>query len=330
MIPQRRGRHVISSHAPSPITSMSMVIRVRCASDDVFGSARDRVDAFLAENFSFSGTLRLHRHAIGRDLLRSPVNVTLAPLHLAARLISLLFGCIGLRRLAVWVASRDVLLRTAISRELEGRLIQNLFGFAPLGQGVPPTAHALLEAQALLLGPHLLPEPREAELRARRAAASIAAYSGVRSAVAEITTAATALFLGALAFRSLTPGMVSLAPTLAEGVVREVAVHSFPLGITAGSAWYALFPAQASAAQVLLTAAALIVIGSCIATFSGLIADPLQAHLGIHRRRLLRLIDAVESDLTSSSPKPFSAREHYYARFADCIDAATAVFRSLR
>ncbi|SFQ12226.1 hypothetical protein SAMN04488047_13717 [Tranquillimonas alkanivorans] len=284
----------------------------------------------MAETFSFGGTLRLHRRAIGGDLLRAPANVALAPLHLSLKLLALLCRGIGLRRLSGWLAARDILLRTAVSQELEARLLDRLFALRPPGQASQPTQRRLLEAPALRSLLRTSDGAEEAEARADRAAASISAYSGVRSAVAEITTAAVALMLGAVLFHSLTPGMVSMAPTLAEKVVMEAAIGSFPLGPTAGSAWYALFPAHASTPQVLTTAAALIIAGACIATFAGLVADPVQARLGIHRRRLLRLIDAVESDLAGTACRPFSAREHYYARFADVIDAGVAVLRSLR
>lgn len=298
--------------------------------DDGLASARDRVDEFVAEAFSIGGTLRLHRRAIGWDLLRAPANVALAPLHLSIKLLALLCRGIGLRRLSGRLATRNILLRTAVSQELEARLLDRLLALSPPEQASRSTTRRLLDAPALRSLLRTSNGVEEAEARAAHAAASISAYSGVRSAVAEITTAAVALMLGAVVFHSLTPGMVSMTPTLAEKVVVEAAIGSFPLGPTAGSAWYAVFPAHASTPQVLATAAALIMAGACITTFAGLVADPVQARLGIHRRRLLRLIDAVESDIAGTACRPFSAREHYYTRFADFIDAGVAVLRSLR
>lgn len=139
-----------------------------------------------------------------------------------------------------------------------------------------------------------------------------------------------ALLLGALLFRSVTPGVVSMAPTIADAVARETAIGTFPLGSALGAAWYGVFPLGASAPQMLWTVALLLIAASCVTTFAGLVADPIQARLGVHRRRLLRLIDAVEADLTGTPPRPFVAREHYYARLADIFDAASGVLRYLR
>jgi hypothetical protein len=38
--------------------------------------------------------------------------------------------------------------------------------------------------------------------------------------------------------------------------------------------------------------------GAVVAAFSGIIADPLQRRLGLHRRRLLRLVDALEAQFS--------------------------------
>ena len=42
--------------------------------------------AFVDANFSLSGALRLHRQALGRDLLRAPANVALLAPYLALQL----------------------------------------------------------------------------------------------------------------------------------------------------------------------------------------------------------------------------------------------------
>jgi hypothetical protein len=123
---------------------------------------------------------------------------------------------------------------------------------------------------------------------------------------------------------------MSMAPTLADAMARESAVSSFPLGASLGAAWYAAFPVGASVPQVLGTVMGLVMAAACVTTFAGVLADPVQARLGIHRRRLLRLVDAVESDLSGAAPRPFAAREHFYARIADIVDGLSAALRILR
>jgi hypothetical protein len=80
---------------------------------------RERVPEFVHRHFSLRGTLALHRAAVGWDILRTPVNLTLAApaagLHLAAR------GArrIGARRVADTLGRRQLLLRTSLARRLE-------------------------------------------------------------------------------------------------------------------------------------------------------------------------------------------------------------------
>ena len=54
-------------------------------------------------------------------------------------------------------------------------------------------------------------DPAAAEAQARRMARLVSDYAGTRSAVAEIVTAIVLLVVGALVFRAITPGMLSLA-----------------------------------------------------------------------------------------------------------------------
>ena len=44
------------------------------------------VDAFVQRHFTWPGTLRLHRAALGADILRAPVNVLMSPILVLARL----------------------------------------------------------------------------------------------------------------------------------------------------------------------------------------------------------------------------------------------------
>ena len=45
-----------------------------------------RADAFVRRHFTWPGTLRLHRAALGFDILRAPINVVLSPILVLARL----------------------------------------------------------------------------------------------------------------------------------------------------------------------------------------------------------------------------------------------------
>jgi hypothetical protein len=205
----------------------------------------------------------------------------------------------------------------------------------PLTKDDAAQAHKLL-TRAILVAPQFREMIRKrasaanANTLGQRVANAIAEYAGTRSAVAEITTVLFTLVVGALAFQALTPGMISMAPGVADAMARTTAIADFPLGETIGGVWYGVFAAGAAPWLATSTVVGLVMAGSVFAAFAGVLADPAQSRLGIHRRRLLRLIDTLEVEMVGVGNKPFAAREHFYARLLDLWDAGASLFRILR
>ncbi|MBA98847.1 hypothetical protein GLP59_09970 [Sulfitobacter sp. M220] len=71
-------------------------------------------------------------------------------------------------------------------------------------------------------------------------------------------------------------------------------------------------------------------IGSVFAAFAGALAYPIQSCHGIHRRRLMRLIETLEVEHSDPGDKPFAVREHRYARLLDLWDVIGSAFRFFR
>lgn len=299
-----------------------------------FEDRRAKVDEFVDRHFTWPGTLRLHSTALGWDILRAPLNVALSPILILTRIAAFVCRRVGWRAGADWLARRRVLLRTSVARRVETLIVTNLLEL-PLNEkaaGRDPSALA----RAVLAAPQFREMIRtrrdapEAEALGRRVAAAIGEYASTRSAVAEMTTALSVLIIGALVFQALTPGMVSMAPGIADAMARTTAIDGFPLGRTLGATWYGVFGTDTPAWLVWTTVAGLIMIGSVFAAFAGILADPVQSRLGIHRRRLGRLLDTLEAELVGRADKPFSAREHFYARILDLFDAAASAVRLFR
>lgn len=292
---------------------------------------RVRVGGFVARHLTWPGTLRLHRAAIGWDILRAPANVVLAPLVLLLRLGSFAAARLRQPRLAVWLAERPVLLRTEVSARVEAAFLAEVLAVPLPGPGA--TDRATL-TRALFAAPDLRAMLARHEDGGKAAAlrmmAAIAAYGGTRAAMAELTTALVTLGLGAVLFQALTPGMISMAPGLAEAVSQGRQVAEFPLGQGLGGLWYGLFPVAPPLWLLGLITVALVSASSLVAAFAGCLADPVQARLGLHRRRLLRLIDTLESEVSGAAPRPFATSEHYFARLFDLWDAAVVLLRLFR
>ena len=225
--------------------------------------------------------------------------MALAPVFLILQLSALLLRLVRLRRASRWLASRQIFLTTAVAREVSVRLTDLFARLDELGAGTAAS-----------------------DEHRRRA---IADYTGVRSAVSEITTSLIVLLCGYLIFQSATPGVVSLAPNVAGQIAQDSAARNFWAGETLGRAWYGTFPATIPAHRIVLTGIALSMVASVVTTFAGLVADPVQRALGIHRRRLHRLLARLDRRAESGL-----APEHIAARTGDIVDAAFALLRAFR
>lgn len=54
--------------------------------------------------------------------------------------------------------------------------------------------------------------------------------------------------------------------------------------------------------------------------FSGIITDPLQARLGLHEKRLNKLVDSLEDALKDNGDSQLRLREQYLVRIFDLIN----------
>ena len=296
---------------------------------------RAKIDDFVDRTFSLSGALRLHRRALGWDLLRSPTNLALSAPHLAARVSAGLARRTGLTPAADWLDSRRYFLQTDVARELEWRLFTELLEL-PIRQGERVSTRDAL-ADEILRDPRIatggtdVPQsPAEQEAFRAWLAGAASTYEGTRVAAADLTTATVSAGVGALAFKKLTPGMMSLGPATAQLLVQNAAIAGFPLGSGAGALWYGVFPAAAPAALTIGLTGGLLAAGAVIGAFSGVVTDPIQRRLGLHHRRLQRLIDCLERELTGQGDSRFRVRDHYVARTLDVIEALGLIWRAAR
>lgn len=257
--------------------------------------------AFVRQNFGARGAVRLHRSALGLDLLRAPVNVVLAPVLILVRLSGLLARLMRMSAAADWLSGRRVLLQTDVSREVTARLWVFFAELDAKGVGVAVQGDVL---------------ERE-----------IADYTGVRSAVGEIATTVLVLLAGFAIFRTVTPGLVSLTGSVAELRAHARAIQEFPLGQGIGRMYYSVFSSGPEIWQLVATGLVLAMALSVVTTFAGLVVDPLQLMTGTHRRRLSRLVIRLERSAQNGGGL---AREHLTARFADVADMALNLWRFLR
>ena len=263
--------------------------------------AKDAVltQAFVERHYGFLGSFKLHCHALGWDLFRSPANVVLAPLFLLVRLAALILRGVGFKRLSSWLSSRRVFFRSSVSRAVETSIWTEVMEerCEPLHQTTPHQKRLVEE------------------------------YADVRNAISEIFTSVMFLCVGLIVFETATPGVVSMAPIVSDVARTTAASESFLFGQRLGSIWYGVFPPEVPLWFVVSIGFTLAAGASIVTAFAGVIADPLQAVTGVHKRRIMRLIRAVDENFEDP---PKLAREHILARFSDLSDAGVSLVRTFR
>jgi hypothetical protein len=293
-------------------------------------SRRDQVGPFVDRHFTFLASLALHRRAVGWDLVRAPANLFLAGPAIIVSLASLAAQKAGAGRLSVWLARRRLLLETDVAREIEWLVATELLEIPCQRQGRASSRDAI--AEAILVdqrAAECLGALASADAASRsRLAAAVENYLGSRAAAAEIATGFVAAGVGALAVKQTTPGLMTLSSALAGMIAQQAAIAAFPLGATLGALWYGMFPATAGPELLAAIMGGVFLGASLLASFSGVVTDPLQRCLGLHRRRLLRLLDALEDGLCGERVQYVTMRDHYVARLVDLFDLAALALRA--
>jgi hypothetical protein len=296
-------------------------------------SRRERIDGFVDRHFSLAGSAALHRRAFGWDVLRAPVNLFLAGPALAVKSMAWAARRGGMGRTAAWLALRRLLIETEVAREVEWLVATELLEIpcqqrdrASYRDAIAETILADDRAIARLEAPLASLAGTDLELRCRIAAA-VETYLGSRTAAAEIATGLAAAGLGALVVKQATPGLVTLSSALAAMIAQQTAIAAFPLGAGLGALWYSLFPATAGPGLLAVTTAGVFLSAAMLTAFSGIVTDPLQRRLGLHRRRLERLLQMLETDLCGEQGRIRIMRDHYVARLVDIFDLIVLAMR---
>jgi uncharacterized protein DUF6635 len=267
-----------------------------------------------------------NRMALGWDMLRAPINLLWAPVYALACLVKIptrkRAGLKWLHGMADRVpAGFTTRVQQHISSLIQANLLNN-------GQ---PTGHLLedylVEALEEVYERHSS-EPVDHQhfikLIEPVIADALRQYRVTRTASADITNSISCTVLGAFAFQKFTPGGIGLGVVLASMLAKTLAARDFILGETIGTWYYSVFPPEPSLAT---TAGVMLAVMAALAAFaalSGVISDPVQAALGLHRRRLHKLLDHLERDVSLSTQSSFRPKDQYVARILDTFDMIRA------
>jgi len=298
-------------------------------------SRRPLVAPFVTDNFTLRGSLKLHRHAVGLDLVRAPYNV-MAGMATAVRNVSAAgVRMAGAPETAAKMTSRNLFLKTKVARELEWRLHASLLEL-PLDQGDRKTTQDRL-VEETLSDPRLAAQfehlltivgDRASDTQFReRVTQAMQEYLGSRAAAADITSSLFAAGAGFVAYQKLTPGAAALSGVVAGSIAHSTAIANFWAGSWLGGMYYSIFAAKASPLLYAGVFAGMMVPIAMLTAFAGVVADPVQRALGLHERRLNKLLDVFEHNLLRDDGAQFVARDHYVARIMDLLDWSATIVR---
>jgi hypothetical protein len=337
--PRPGGESALEPSAPTaaglPVSRLDPAVvaaLVDRAIDRYLAGCHARVDAFVECHFSLRGALRLHRHALGWDLLRAPANAALIGVFVVMQLTAAVLPVFGLRRAGRWMASRAPFLTTDVARALTWDIQTELFDL-PFEDRDRRWTHDALAVE-IVRDPALAPIVASAAAVSRSRldpadlARLIGAYADARNAAADLFNNVVFAGAGAAAFQQLTPGALSLGPLIAAAIAHQAAVATFPLGAGLGSLWYGVFAVEPSGAAIAASTAGLIGIAAVLTAFVGIVTDPVLRGLGVHRRRLHRLIDTLGHRLRGKDGAAFQVRDYYVARVFDLVDVVRTGLRA--
>lgn len=291
-----------------------------------FADCRSRVPAFIDRHFHYPGAIATNRMALGWDMLRAPINLLWAPVYALACLVKILVrhrtGLGWLHRLADRVpAGFTTRVQEHISNLIQNELLNKGSVHSPPEDNLLESY--LIEALEEVYARHNsepVDHQRFIKLIEPLVADALSQYRVTRTASADITNSISCTVLGAFAFQKFTPGGIGLGVVLASMLAKTMAARDFILGETIGGWYYSVFPPEPTLATTVSVMVAVMAALAAFAALSGVISDPVQAAIGLHRRRLLKLLDHLERDVSLSTQSSFRPKDQYVARILDTFD----------
>lgn len=294
---------------------------IRSAIERYFEDCRARIPTFIDRHFRYPGAIDTNRMALGWDMLRAPINLLWAPVYALACLVKIL---VRKRPRLRWLHCLANCVPAGFTTQVQQH-ISNLILKELLNNG----------RTDLLLEDYLVEALKNVYARNTRepvdhqrftrlieplVTEALSQYRVTRTASADITNSISCAVLGAFAFQKFTPGGIGLGVVLASMLAKAMAARDFILGETIGGWYYGLFPPEPSFAMTASVMIAVMALLAAFAALSGVISDPIQAVVCLHRRRLNKLLDHLERDLSLSTQSSFRPKDQYVARILDTFD----------
>lgn len=296
---------------------------------------RDNIPVFCNDTFSLIGAWDINKKAFGKDILKAPANVVWTPFYFLGTGIGK-----GLEKLKFDKASKvfsdlPAGFTTDVELEVQWRIYTQFIKLPHQQEDREFTENRLLEIilEDQSLAP-IIAQSMESisKLTADEAGKNILTdrifeYTDSRKAASELSSTLIGTATGYLTSKTLNFGAVGLGQSLAASAAYHSAVSSFALGNTLGAAFYSVVPVSASTSAVVLSTGGVAAVLGAVSAFAGVIADPIQHKLGLHEKKLHKLVNALELQLKSNEQASLDIKDGYAARVLDVLDFLTLIVR---
>jgi len=296
-----------------------------------------RIEPFITKHYSFSGALKIHSHALGLDVVRVPVNIIWSLINIILAILGLAAKAVGLKKISEKIKSIPPGIETDMDKQIKWLVITELLEL-PFTDGKRTSNKDALMDEILkdtklksfidqelneLRCLHNQPEFKE------KIDKKLAEYGATRTGSADLASNIALLISSRWALGQASYGALSAGYTVSALIAQSIAVSNFWLGTTIGSYYYAYVPVVVSLRLIIAITSLVAVVLAIISTFIGIITDPIQAKLGIHKRRLNKLIKSIQEDLEDNNSSEFQLREKYIGRLFDIVDCLSMLRRTI-
>ena len=296
-----------------------------------------RIEDFVRRNYSFRGALRIHSHAVGWDVIRVPINIAWSVVNLLFAAVGLIASLLRLRRVRNWIGRIPPGLETDMDRQISWLVVTELLQLPYEHGGKRSERDSLMEEilkdlslrQLIDQKLEAFEEPSKKPDFQRNLKAKLSEYGATRTGSSDAASNAALLITSKLAMGQASYGTIGAGGAVSTLVAKSIAVSNFWLGSTVGSYYYAVVPVAVSMRLFIAVTAVIAIVLALVSTFIGLLTDPIQAKLGIHQKRLRKLISAIGDDLHGRGEAKFELREKYVGRIFDVVDVITTLARAL-
>jgi hypothetical protein len=317
------------------VTNIDKALVQTAVNDGVAAYIADRrvaIDEFVDNHYSFKGAWQLNKNAMGWDIAKAPANLLWMPVHFLSTLGKLSANKMGWTRASTLLSGVPAGFRTKVESEVEW-LVYTEFLHLPVVQKARQSESNLLMEFILnnsdlsqYFGDKLavIHEIAQYDENRQKMEQKLHRYLNSRKAAAEITASLVAASANFAAHKSLSVGAIGIGQTVAAAFAYHSAVSSFAFGSSLGGLYYSVFPASVSAGLLVSVTGGIAAALGVIAAFGGIVADPMQRKLGLHQKKLHKLLDSIEKQFAKASDD-YNLKDEYAARVLDLIDLLAVV-----